>query len=67
MLPPDWLIETRDEIASTNSELMQRARVVLTPGRDFGQAQPQRYLRFSTASAMAQLQEAINRLEAVLG
>ena len=47
-------------------ELMQRARVVLTPGRDFGQAQPQRYLRFSTASAMAQLQEAIARLEAVL-
>ena len=26
MLPPDWLIEKRDEIASTNSELMQRAR-----------------------------------------
>jgi aspartate/methionine/tyrosine aminotransferase len=48
-------------------ELMQRARVVLTPGRDFGQAQPQRYLRFSTASAMAQLQEAVSRLEAVLG
>ena len=26
MLPPDWLIEKRTEIASTNSELMQRAR-----------------------------------------
>ena len=26
MLPPDWLIEKRDEIASTNSELMGRAR-----------------------------------------
>ena len=48
-------------------ELMRRARVVLTPGRDFGQADPQRYLRFSTASSMAQLQEAIARLEAVLG
>lgn len=26
MLPPEWLIEKRDEIASTNSELMGRAR-----------------------------------------
>jgi len=26
LLPPEWLIEKRDEIASTNSELMQRAR-----------------------------------------
>ena len=26
MLPPEWLIEKRTEIASTNSELMQRAR-----------------------------------------
>ena len=26
MLPPEWLIEKRQEIASTNSELMQRAR-----------------------------------------
>ena len=26
MLPPEWLIDKRDEIASTNSELMQRAR-----------------------------------------
>ena len=48
-------------------ELMQRARVVLTPGRDFGQADPQRYLRFSTASSLAQLQEAVARLEVVLG
>jgi len=26
LLPPEWLIEKRQEIASTNSELMQRAR-----------------------------------------
>ena len=47
-------------------ELMQRARVVVTPGRDFGQADPQRYLRFSTASSMDALREAVSRLEAVL-
>jgi aspartate/methionine/tyrosine aminotransferase len=46
---------------------MQQARVVVTPGRDFGQADPHRYLRFSTASSMDQLQQAVARLEAVLG
>ena len=45
---------------------MHRARVVVTPGRDFGQADPQRYLRFSTASSMDALREAVARLEAVL-
>jgi aspartate/methionine/tyrosine aminotransferase len=39
---------------------------VVTPGRDFGQAQPQRHIRFSTASSMGQLQQAIARLETVL-
>ena len=39
----------------------------LPPGRDFGQADPARYIRFSTASSMAQLQEAVARLERVLG
>ncbi len=48
-------------------ELMRRARVVVTPGRDFGQADSHRYLRFSTASSMAELREAVQRLEAVLG
>lgn len=48
-------------------ELMQRARVVVTPGRDFGQTDSHRYLRFSTASSMAELQEAVARLERVLG
>jgi aspartate/methionine/tyrosine aminotransferase len=47
-------------------ELMRRARVVVTPGRDFGQADPQRYLRFSTASSMDALREAVSRLETVL-
>jgi aspartate/methionine/tyrosine aminotransferase len=48
-------------------ELMRRARVVVTPGRDFGRADSHRYLRFSTASSMAELQEAIARLETALG
>lgn len=48
-------------------EVMQRAHVAVTPGRDFGQAETSRFVRFSTANAMAQLQEAAARLRAVLG
>ena len=48
-------------------ELMKRAHVAVTPGRDFGTDAPDRYIRFSTASSMAELREAVARLEAVLG
>ncbi len=47
-------------------ELMRRCQLATTPGRDFGQADPGRYLRFSFANAMPQLQEAVLRLEAAL-
>jgi aspartate/methionine/tyrosine aminotransferase len=47
-------------------ELMRRAHVAITPGRDFGRHGSERYLRLSYASSMAQLQLAIERLRAVL-
>ena len=47
-------------------ELMKRAHLAVTPGRDFGSSAPEKYVRFSTASSMAHLQEAIARLESVL-
>lgn len=47
-------------------ELMKRAHLAVTPGRDFGSAAPERFIRFSTASSMAQLQQAVARLDAVL-
>ena len=47
-------------------ELMRRCQIAATPGRDFGQAEPQNWLRFSTANAMPQLQEAVARIEAAL-
>ncbi|MHB1200433.1 MAG: pyridoxal phosphate-dependent aminotransferase [Polaromonas sp.] len=47
--------------------LMQRAHLAVTPGRDFGQAAPEQFVRFSTASSVAHLQEAVARLEVVLG
>ncbi len=48
-------------------ELMKRAHLAVTPGRDFGTMAPERYIRFSTANSMSQLKEAVARLEAVLG
>jgi aspartate/methionine/tyrosine aminotransferase len=45
-------------------EVMRRAHVAITPGRDFGNHDMHRYVRFSTASSMAQLQEAAARLKA---
>jgi len=47
-------------------EVMNRAHVAVTPGRDFGTANASRYVRFSTASSMAQLHTAVERLRALL-
>ncbi len=47
-------------------ELLQRAQVALTPGRDFGLADPQRWMRLSFASSMEDLHEAVARLREVL-
>ena len=47
-------------------ELMNRAHVAVTPGRDFGHADTQHFIRFSTANSMAQLHTAIARLTALL-
>ncbi len=46
--------------------MMQRAHVAITPGRDFGNAQTAQFVRFSTASSLAQLQTAIARLGSAL-
>lgn len=47
-------------------ELMRRAHVAITPGRDFGRHGTERFVRFSYASSMAQLQEAVERLRRAL-
>jgi aspartate/methionine/tyrosine aminotransferase len=46
--------------------LMQQAHVAVTPGRDFGSADTGRFIRFSTANSLAQLQQAIERLRPLL-
>jgi len=40
--------------------------VALTPGRDFGRAAPDRYVRLSYASSMAEIDEAMDRLQRCL-
>lgn len=47
-------------------EVMRRAHVAVTPGRDFGTADTSRFVRFSTASSMDHLHEAAERLGALL-
>jgi aspartate/methionine/tyrosine aminotransferase len=47
-------------------DLMRRAHVALTPGRDFGPHTAERFLRLSFASSMDQLHQAMARLEAAL-
>jgi aspartate/methionine/tyrosine aminotransferase len=46
-------------------EIMRRAHLAVTPGRDFGVADTARFIRFSTASSMAALQTAVARLSAL--
>ena len=44
-------------------ETMKQAHVAITPGRDFGTADTAHFVRFSTASSMALLEEAVARLK----
>ena len=47
--------------------LMHQAHVVITPSRDFSDQDAGTHVRFSTASAMEDLQEAVLRMKALLG
>ena len=48
-------------------EMMRRAHVAFTPGRDFGPACADHFVRLSFASSMAQLETAVQRLGRELG
>ena len=47
-------------------DMMRRAHVAITPGRDFGRAGTEAFVRLSYASAMPLLVEAVERLRRVL-
>jgi aspartate/methionine/tyrosine aminotransferase len=72
-VPPDgafyaWMDVSRWHASSWEFafELLERAQVALTPGRDFSLADPQRWMRLSFASSMEDLHEAVRRLRGVL-
>ena len=48
-------------------EVMRQANLAITPGRDFGHADTSRFVRFSTARSLPELQAAIGRLQKLLG
>jgi aspartate/methionine/tyrosine aminotransferase len=48
-------------------DMMDRAHVALTPGKDFGPAHADRYFRLSFATSMAGLEETVARLSRELG
>ena len=67
-----WGIEARPGDGTSGSwefafELMRRAHLAVTPGRDFGRTASEKFVRFSTASSMEHLHQAVSRLESVLG
>ncbi|MEF7614071.1 pyridoxal phosphate-dependent aminotransferase [Aquincola sp. MAHUQ-54] len=47
-------------------DMMERAHVALTPGRDFGPHAGERFMRLSFASGLPQLEEAVRRLSQAL-
>ncbi|MFG6469003.1 pyridoxal phosphate-dependent aminotransferase [Roseateles sp. BYS87W] len=72
-VPPDGAFYAWMDVSARHADswqfahdLLQRAQVALTPGRDFGVADPQRWMRLSFASAQADLEEAMARLREVL-
>ncbi len=59
-LSPSWACKAA---GSLPMELMEPAHLAITPGRDFGSlSRTARYVRFSTANSMEQLQEAVARM-----
>ena len=56
---------TRDSFSFCD-EVLEQAGVVITPGRDFGDNQPERHVRFSCTSDIQQLKAGVQRLQAYL-
>lgn len=55
-----------DDSAAFAHAMLEEAGVSIVPGEDFGRHEPQRYLRVSYATSMANLHEAVRRLQAWL-
>lgn len=47
-------------------DLLQQQGVAVTPGKDFGNNKPHRYIRFAYTTAMQRLEEGVRRLESFI-
>jgi aspartate/methionine/tyrosine aminotransferase len=47
-------------------DVLEKAGVAITPGRDFGANQPQRHVRFAYTTSLARLEEGVERLSKYL-
>jgi aspartate/methionine/tyrosine aminotransferase len=47
-------------------EIMHKAHLAVTPGRDFGSYETAKFIRFSTANSLPQLKQAIERLKTII-
>lgn len=56
-----------DDSWSLCFDLLENAGVCLVPGRDFGRAAPERFVRVSYATSLDRLQEAVRRIAKFLG
>jgi aspartate/methionine/tyrosine aminotransferase len=57
---------TRDSFGFAR-ELLTRAHVAVTPGKDFGRHEPERHLRIAYTQPVARLEEAVARIARFLG
>ncbi len=72
-VPPDGAFYVYGDCSVYNAsswdfafDVMRHAGVVLVPGKDFGDAEPERYFRLSYANSMANLEEAVHSIKRYL-
>lgn len=56
-----------DDSFAFGQRLLEQAGVAITPGLDFGDNHPERYVRFAYTTSLEQLEEGVRRLRAFLG
>ena len=62
-----FLGDAAEDSGALASLILEQGGVAVVPGKDFGSNRPERWLRLSYATSMANLHEAVARLAAVLG
>ena len=56
----------RHKLLNLNSRVLEEAGVAITPGKDFGVNQAERYVRFAYTRSISDLEEGVRRLRKFL-